>query len=158
MSVSDSTIVEYVSPTDEGIQYIADNMRQDDIDEVWRCNQMTPHDALSESIKASEESYMIIINGEPVGVFGVVSPGMMNIAGVPWMLGTEGVVQHVTVFIRRTSEVIDRMLVKYGQLYNYVDTKNKKSIRMLRLIGFKIEDPEPYGMMGHSFHKFTKGY
>lgn len=146
--------VKHVRPTVELIEYIADNMRQEDIDEVWASDHYTPLEALMAGWKQSDYSVIITINDEPCVMIGLVSRGLLSDKGIPWMLGTEGALKYKKKFFTLVPPIIKDMLILCKYLYNYVHTENKVSIKWLKWIGFTLCDPEPYGREKALFHKF----
>ena len=133
------------------IEYVAQHMRQADIDEVGACGYL-PHYVLTWSVALSAEAWCGLADGVPVVIFGVTeqSPEI----GMPWLLATDDIIKYQITFLRRSNTFIKSMRQKYRLLKNHVDTRNKRSIQWLRWLGFAIGDPVPWGTYGLMFHPF----
>lgn len=83
-------MIEYVRPTAELIQSIADDMRQADIDEVWASNHHTPIESLMKGWEGSDFSTIAVVNGEPLVMIGLVRRDVLSGSGIVWMLGATG--------------------------------------------------------------------
>tara|TARA_R110000744_G_scaffold380326_3_gene500756 strand:+ start:21337 stop:21795 length:459 start_codon:yes stop_codon:yes gene_type:complete len=150
-------VVEFKKPTPEMIQFIADNMRQADVDEVMAAANSTPLQAITGGIEISYSSSVAVINGDIVAIMGVVKNTALSSTGVPWLLGTEAIVKHYREFLGASPSVLNAMINVCPNLVNHVYVENKVSIRWLKWLGFKIEEAKPFGVNGKLFHKFTIG-
>jgi hypothetical protein len=88
-------------------------------------------------------------------MFGVGAMSMLSDTGHPWMFGSNEMEHHSRALIRDARPYIDAMLRIYPRLENIVDARNKKSIRWLRHVGFRIDPPIPAGVDGLPFHPFV---
>jgi hypothetical protein len=150
-------VVEFKKPTAEMIQFIADNMRQADVDEVNAASNATPLQAVTDGVKVSCMSSVAFINGDIVAVLGVVKNSTLTDNGIPWLLGTNNIVKHYREFLGASPGVLDAMIDVCPNLMNHVYVENKISIRWLKWLGFTLSEPEPFGVNGALFHKFTIG-
>ena len=146
--------VKFIKPTDELIQAIAADMRQADVDEIWASNHYTPIDGLMESWKVSDYSAVVVINNEPCVMVGLVIANILGGVGVPWLMGSNAIMKYKSSFMRYGPELIEQMLDVCPKLVNYVHVKNKASVRWLKQVGFKFDDPVPYGAEQELFHRF----
>ena len=146
--------VTFHRPTEEMVQFIADNMRDADRIEVEASDGWKPLEALHKSLGASHLSTVACVQGVPCVVFGLVIHDIMAGTGSPWMLGTDGALKHRRQFLTETPQVIEEMLRKCVKLVNHVHVKNRESVRWLRWLGFTLEEPAPYGVVGEEFHRF----
>lgn len=94
--------------------------------------------------------------GEPIALCGVAPVSLVSGEGSPWMLGTDQVERQA-----RAAVVIGRHLVtewaqQYRLLQNWVDARNRVSVRWLARIGFTIHPAEPYGAQHLPFHRFSR--
>ena len=146
--------VKFVKPNQNLIEFIARNMRQADVDEIWASHHHRPLEALMSSWKVSDYSVIIVVNGEPCVMLGLVIHDILSGTGSPWLLGTDNALKYKSQFILRVPAVIDEMLAKCPTLINYVHVKNEASVRWLKRIGFIFDDPAPYGLENELFYRF----
>jgi hypothetical protein len=137
------------------LQFIAENMRNDDIEEVRAASNKTPIKAITDGVRISDFSSVAVINGDVVAVMGVVKGSTLSDSGVAWLLGTTYISKHRREFLDNSHKVLNAMLDICPELSNYVHAKNKTSIRWLSWLGFQINDPEPFGVNNELFHEFT---
>ena len=152
-----SVEITFSEVTEEDIQFVADNMRQADKDEVLASNNYTPRECLDESIKISYFAYTVNFNAAPVMIFGLVKRSALSDTGIPWALGTDGVFTGKREFLKRSVVLRDMMLEECDILTNYVHCDNKQSIRWLKWLGFKFDNPAPYGVNNELFMRFHLG-
>ena len=150
MSVS----VKFTAPTEEVLQFIADNMRQADIEEVAASHGHTPIQALCEGVKISDSCVVAIANDEPVAVFGLVRGCVLSGYGTPWALGTDSLFEYKKSFMKWSRVLLAMMLNEFDHLENFVHVKNQQSVRWLKWLGFQFEEPQPYGLKRELFMKF----
>ena len=146
--------VEIDEITDADIDAIAENMRLDDKLETWASCRMLPLDVVRLSVAGSSLSKVGRVDGKPVVVFGVGSPGLLSAKGVPWMLAIEGFEKYAIAFLRRCRKGVREMAQDYEVLENWVDDRNTTSIKWLKWMGFKMDDPVPYGISQKPFRRF----
>ena len=147
-------MVEFVKPTTEMVESIAADMRQADADEVWASNHHTPLESMMKGWEMSDFSTVVMGDGEPLVMIGLVKRDMLTGSGVVWMLGANKSLKYKKEFFRQTKPVIDEMLTICPRLCNMVHSKNTVSIQWLKWLGFTIDDPTPYGPVGELFHRF----
>lgn len=152
-----SIAVEYVKPTDELLQHVADNMREADAIECMASSGRSPLDALTSGVVISNHCSVVMVGGVPCAVVGLVITSLVSGHGVPWMLATDDAVKHRRVFIDNCKQGLCDMLKVCPNLVNYVHAENKLSVKWLRWMGFTILPSEPTGVNGAHFHKFYIG-
>ena len=123
------------------VQYVADNMRQSDIDELAKLGK-TPLQALTEGLN-STECFTLLVNEQPIMIFGMEESGLDS--AVIWALGTDDVFKHRREFLRQSVKWRDSFLKDYSILFNHVDINNWESIRWLKWLGAKFDKPRPFG-------------
>jgi len=140
--------------TMQDIVYLKTRLRKHDIDEIWASSHLKPVEALTYSFYLSTIC-LTVIQGEPVGMFGLVEDPADENRAIIWMLGSERLNKVSREVIRDTKYIIDGFLDNYDVLFNHVDARNTKAIRWLRYLGADINDAEPFGKEGLLFHRFT---
>lgn len=143
-----------IAATPEHAAFIADNMRDDDRQEIWASNQHTPIEALEKAMIRSTKLWTATVDDVPCLMFGVAPASVLGGLGVPWLLGTEDIHKVKRQFIRECRSYVGEMLNSYPKLVNMVDVRNEVSIRWLIWLGFELSPALPLGMEGELFHPF----
>ena len=149
-------MAEIVKATFEHIEPIAANMREADVLEVWLAGHKTPHQAMQDGFNVSVKAWTIIENGEPIGMFGVSSVSILGNIGVPWLLGTDGMLAIKRQFVRESMQYLDEVMALYPRLVNFVHVGNIQSLRWLMWMGFDFEGPIKAGPDSAEFFRFEK--
>jgi hypothetical protein len=136
---------------------LADNLRQSDLDEIEAMSGNAPRQVLLESASLSSHAYMILDrDNKPIAAFGA-APYALPEVGIVWMLGTEGVDREALAIGRATKATFEMLNQAYPlALWNYIDDRNKVSMRWLRWGGFKVISSKPMGPAGLTFHLFAR--
>ena len=132
---------------------MADLMRRSDIDEIWASNHLTPLEALTKGLDNSVFC-LTVENGRPIAMFGVASEYLIASRAVVWLLASDDLVKIQKRFLRYSRTFIEIMLSRFPYLENYVDVRNEKSIKWLKLCGAILDEPEPYGVEQKMFRHF----
>jgi hypothetical protein len=141
---------------DKQVIDVALNLRVEDFDEVFALHGESPHYALLESWKMSTRRWVILNKmGGAVAVLGVRPVDMFGDEGIPWLLGTDGLDRMKKFFVKISKPIIEEMKQGFKVLANHVDARYIKTVSWLEWCGFEIEEPEPYGVMGLPFHRFS---
>lgn len=135
---------------------IAEFMRLSDQQEIEAASGHSPLNALNLSLRYSTLSWVGLDDGQPIGIGGVGPWHDGSGDGCPWLLGTDRILQHQREFLRISLEYLGYMQAAYNNLYNYVDCRNKASIRWLKWLGFQFESPAPRGVAGLPFMRFSR--
>lgn len=143
-----------VEAEEKHLRYVAANMRQPDVDEVWAVAHLTPLAALVRSALVSREPMAVLVDGCPVCIFGVSRLSPFSDVGHPWMLATPEVEQHATALLRGSVAYVRWMREVFPRLDNYVDARNEKAIGWVRWLGFEVDPPQPFGLDRLPFHRF----
>ncbi|TBL60734.1 hypothetical protein [Hafnia alvei] len=145
----------YIEPASvEHIQAILPNVRQADIDEFIAASGQTPEEVLNLALRVSTRAWAGIADGHVINIFGVAPASLLGGKGIPWMVGSTHIDQHKRVFLKCSRIVLADMLDLYPHLENYVDQRNHIAKSWLHWLGFKLEEPAPYGVLGYPFHRF----
>ncbi|TIW56678.1 MAG: DUF2833 domain-containing protein [Mesorhizobium sp.] len=134
------------------VRSIARRMRQADRDEVFAASGRSPAGALVFSLRKSSHAWTAMIDGVPEVMFGVGDLNILAGVAAPWLLGTDAVETHYVAFLRRSVGFRDQLLQRYSVLTNFVDARNRASIRWLRWLGFTFSDPVEF--RGQEFRQF----
>ena len=111
-------------------------------------------DAIESSVEHSAKAWTLTDDGTPIAVFGV-APADIKGVGIPWLVGTPGIVRRQRSFMRLCRQYIPRMLDQYPVLINVVDARNSRAITWLRHVGFDFGPPTAAGVEGRLFYPFS---
>lgn len=144
--------------TDQIIERVAQNMRQDDVNEIWASQRLGPYEGLLNSVRVSDRMGALFVEDDLLGIWGLVIADGFLPAGVPWFIGTDEVDNHKVKFLKASRYIVREMQKYCPELANYVSVDSKRSIRYLRNLGFSFdEEPVPVGVKGEMFFRFEKG-
>jgi RimJ/RimL family protein N-acetyltransferase len=115
--------------------------------------------ALFRALELSDDPVaMRLTDGSLVSLFGLAPITTLSDTGSIWLLGTTKMKTHPREVIDISRRYIAFVRERYPRLMNYVDARNRPSVRWLRSIGFTVEPPTPFGLAGLLFHKFHMGF
>lgn len=146
--------VQLIPATEEHLQLILPNVRQADIDELYAVSLLSTEDAIRIGMRTATMSWSGFANGELVTMFGVSPASMLSGKGTPWLISTHVVEKYQKTFLRGSRHALQAMLQVYPRLENYVDERNHVAKAWLHWLGFRLEDPAPFGPLGLNFHRF----
>lgn len=143
--------------TSEGVAHVARFMRQADREEVHAATGSRDYEAaLRMSVLASDDTLMATTpDGEPLGLFGVVTVSLLSNKGSPWMLATDGARLHQRALVRGGRAYSVAMLEQFAHLENHVDARNLRAVAWLRRCGYTVREPVPFGPFRLPFHPFS---
>ena len=126
--------------TMDDAEYIASNLRKEDIAEIRKMRERDPREAVINSFNWSDVRGVLVLNDKPAIIYGVMGSGV----GVPkvWALGTDACRKAGKVMVKLGREVSDALANEYMIMENWCDADYTASLRWLRLIGFTVEEPE----------------
>lgn len=134
----------------EDLMSLAINLRNADKEEIYAyTGNRLYYNALLESYNACLECYVWCVHEKPIMIFGVCE------GGVVWAMGTDDFLNDRKYFLSKSKELIEGFLEKYGELYNYVYSKNVIHISWLRRVGFIISDIPTELKNGEKFYYFN---
>lgn len=136
---------------------ILPKIRPADVLETHAASGQSVASLLPVSVMMSRAAWAGLIDGEVACIFGVAGASLLSTVGYPWLIGTPAIEMHAKAFLRRCRPMVRQMLELYPTLVNYVDVRNIKAVEWLRWLGFKIHEPEPFGISGLPFNRFTMG-
>lgn len=149
-------MVDVVSAEWQHLEPIAANMRDADAVEVWLSAHKMPYEAITDGFNSSIKVWTIMRDGTPIGMFGVSSPSILGNIGMPWLLGTDEMLNIRRQFIRESMHYLDEMFTLYPRLVNFIHVDNVASLRWLRWMGFDFDGPIKAGAENAEFFRFEK--
>jgi|SRR5690625_3631517 len=133
--MSHSRYIRPVTPSD--LQYLADNLRDEDYREIEASTHLPPLPALLTSLAGSEVTRVICLDEDvPCAVFGtsVIGPNVHSL----WMVGTSDMAEkHPRTIARYSKAVIEELFETTGALvfFNLTHKPNTLHHRWLRWCG-----------------------
>ena len=143
----------------EDCAYIAERMRQEDVDEVRASSGDCPMTAMTKGFAASYPPLTVVKNHTiPVAMFGSVPDYTGGVSKcVIWLLGTDEIWDIRFQFLRESAMWVDAISRDYEFAYNLIDKRNKLHIRWLKWLGFKFVREIPnHGHEGLPFLEFAR--
>jgi hypothetical protein len=86
-------LIELVPAKASHIGRVANRMRASDVEETAAFGHK-PKQALRLGLRASVETYTVMIDGQPEAIMGLTPASVLEREGQPWMLGTDKVYGH----------------------------------------------------------------
>lgn len=116
-------------------------------------------EVIAESVAQSVDPLTVVEpSGRVVCIFGHVPLGpILTPMAAPWCLATDRMFQHPGDLVRISRAYFADWRERYPLLVNFVDARNTASIRYLKLVGFTLDEPAPFGVAGLPFHRFHMG-
>ncbi len=126
-----------VPATDAEVAHVAANLRAVDRFEMEAViGKADPVQAIKEQLLLSEVSGAVLLENQPVAIFGFIRANLLSPALNAWMLTAEGV-QHVPVsFMRHVWQAFEHLDTISESVYCGVWEENTPIIDWLRRIGF----------------------
>lgn len=148
--------VSFRDPVPSDVVLIAENMRAVDREEIELSSGLPPLEALQYSFEHSEYCQTMLLEDEPIGMFGVSKNSLLSSVGCIWFLGTADMHKVKKSFVFHALHYIKVFFNYADRLENYVWVGNKLSIRWLKWCGFTLDKPAPYGLKKALFIHFHK--
>ena len=151
-------ITEYRPVCGGDIINLIDSMRPDDVQELNAASVLDHYTLIKNSVEQSTISFSIFINHELAAIGGVCTTNILTGHGCPWLLGTVVLESHKREVLKEAKQALSLMQIYNQKLENYVDARNKRAIKVLKWLGFKVELPVLYGPDQLLFCRFTMGF
>lgn len=114
---------------------------------------MTPKEVLRKSFYDSIFRKTTLVDGNVVACFGGTGSALGHVMH-PWLLTSPKAEKVYLTLASAYRKQVKAMLLAYPVLENHCDNRYSKSLNLLRLVGFKVEAPEPYGPLKMPFCRF----
>ena len=127
-------------------EYILNNLREQDLEEVqaiWKDNWQ---DEVLKSIKG-KKTLVLFSNENPIamGGFVPVQDNEIKIA-IVWLLCSKFVNNNKLLLYKVLQEEIQKAEKEYDLMFNYIYKSNFEAKKWLRGLGFKFDKPKPLGL------------
>lgn len=139
----------------EDCRELAENMRQAEIDEVMTSGAKSAYQAVKSSFDLSSFSTSLFYKDKIVLMFGVVPVNFLGSKAKVWMLTSNEIGNiNVKTFLKASKYWINRLLLIYPTLYNFVDARHTKSVKWLEVCGAYIDFENPVKCNEVAFYYF----
>lgn len=149
-----SKVVEIIPSVVDHVRELAVDMRALDILESERMG-LDAGKALFYSYRNSTYRRTALIDGKVAAMWGLYGTLFGNY-GVPYLL-TGNLVDQISPikFAKIYKRETDIMKTMFPKLENHVDASYEGAVRMLKLAGYELTGPFPWGKNGELFYKFS---
>ena len=130
--------------TGDDVHELAPRLRSEDRAEVLALG-FAPVDGLLQSFAGAEEAWTYRADRQIICMAGITPLSLIGRVGVPWLLGSELVLQHRRTFMMETRRMVAHWLTLFDVLRNVVDARYEAAIRWLCWLGFEIGEPLSLG-------------
>lgn len=139
------------------LTYLADNLRQSDLDELKASSGRSARDALMMAYAVSDVCWVGLNKDDvPIAIWGIAPHGVPEV-GVMWNVATDAINDNEQGFLRQSPVAIHKMHSLYPTMFNWVDERNYKSQVWLRWMGFTLTDVNlEYGVEKRPFFKYVR--
>lgn len=143
--------IEIVDSTHKHVKELAKTLRPKDRLEAEGLG-LNPEQGLFYAFRWALWRRTALVDGQVAAMWGLHGSLLGNL-GRPYLITGEAVnLIHPVKFARIYKQEVETMKQMFPVLENYVDIRYKESVRMLKIAGFTVNEPELYN--GHLFSKF----
>lgn len=142
-----------IEATPEHWEDVANNMRQEVIDEIYASHGFSPEQMQDHLSTHSSDVMALVWDGDVMGITGIHQYTLLSDMASPWFLTTNEAPKHGKDLLRSTKKMLSKWTKEYRILINYIDVRFTESLRWARWAGFKVYPPERYGLNGELFSR-----
>ncbi len=133
-------MITILAATRDDVHELAPRLRAEDRAEVLALG-FAPVDGLLQSVVGAQEAWTYRADRQIICMAGITPLSLIGRVGVPWLLGSDLVLQHRRTFMTETRRMVAHWLTQFDMLRNVVDARYEAAIRWLRWLGFEIGEP-----------------
>lgn len=139
--------IKIISTTVQHIRDLVADLREDDVREIEKWN-VSPFKGIWRAYRNSTWCRSLFI-GDRIMAIGGFNGSVLGFIGNPWLFTTNAVDEYPLVFATLYRREVHEMLKSHKILETFVDSCYAKSIRMLKIVGFKEREfvPGKNGML-----------
>lgn len=144
--------LQVIPVTPEHVAELAAHMRPGDAAEVLASGGYSPLDAIEASIRVSQASMAVVMDGQLAAIFGVFDlPGQKDCA-LAWCLTSTVVDRKKMRFAIASQALLQYLFTRYTHIVNAIDARYEKALRWARWLGADVRPAIPFGLHGEPFH------
>ena len=124
----------------EDVVDLTPRLRWEDVEEVYAAG-LTVGFALAEGVRTpGAEAYTAVFQptGGRIAIFGAVPTSLAGDSCVVWLLGSRRVDDCKFEYLHIGKRFLAYLRSRYRLLFNHVDERSLRSIRMLKILGFRF--------------------
>lgn len=149
--------IEFVKPTPAHALLLAANMRQADVEECVACGYDGAVSAVLASIKFSTECWVCTVDGEVMGIFGVIVDNLLMRRASLWLLTSTLVDRKPKTFVRYARIALASIRRSWPSLFLVADAHHVGANRFALAVGFSSSATYAHEMTGQPVRLFTMG-
>lgn len=148
----------YVRPSIERDAYaLAPRLRQADLMEIDAASGENPLQALIRGFEQSWQPFTMLVDDQPIGMFGAVPMDKDFLTAAIWLLSTDDLFNVRYQFLRNSRLWLDVLHKPFSIVFNYVDARNTVHVKWLKWCDFKfIAKHDQFGYRKQPFYEFVK--
>jgi hypothetical protein len=150
------TNVKFYPSTIEHVNQLAENIRLEDLEEIYLLSGRDARTVIKKSFIASRDAMSAFDDNDHtlLAMFGVKPYSLSSDVASPWFLTTEHRRNRYSKELLRGSRAaIGYWKNEYSMLENYVDARYTQAVRWVKWLGFTVEDAKPMGPFDYLFHR-----
>lgn len=105
-------------------------------EEECRAAGLSPHDALSQSVRLSTASFALMVGSDVLLFWGYAAPSLLGPTCHAWMLTTPLADAHRIYIGRESRRVVRVLLTMYPTIHIVVDRQHRLARKWLKWLGF----------------------
>lgn len=145
----------------EHLRQIAEGLREKDREEILRSG-VSVNRALWRAYRNSILCKVAFIDGKIAAIWGLCvglrnDVSLMSDLGVPWLHTTAAIEAAPRAFVVEALRELRAMRQLRPQMESYVDAEYGQARRLLQMLGFAVDQPQPVGINGSQFCRFHVG-
>lgn len=139
--------------TAEDVYVLAENIREEDKNEIWKAAHVFPLEAIKDSVRQSLFSFSYRSGDDLLFIWGLKRPIQIAPIGIIWMLTANAVEKHKKEFVKASYDVQKLAEKDHVMLFQYVDAEYKRALRWLKWLGYTIYPAKSFGAENAPFHR-----
>lgn len=116
-----------------------------------------PRWALRSAFRGSIYARTAFIGDDIAAMWGMRSEILSDL-GQPWLVTAPIIETMPVAFIREAKREVAAMLAIRPRLEEHVIADYRGAVRLLEVLGFRLDEPKPYGRRGVPFRRFSIGF
>lgn len=149
----------FVRPaTPEDVEYVANNLRKEDREEVLAAVGIEPTVCLPQYLSEGREVYAagLCMDNRAEILYGFDPIFGVDRAAVIWLLSTPRIFDYPVEFVIQTNRLFEEAHQRFDLLTNFIDARNERHIRWLKKLGFvMLRRVESFGASSTPFIEFA---